>query len=126
MALHYQTEYRLGNGRRIYRSYTGFQASVAIFVDLVLGLAFEVLFAAIGLAGWVVALAARLLGQVVKLNWRILVAAMTFVVYLVTLPFAVLNEAVDRARDRIPSGQGDADARRASASKPDWAFGREV
>ena len=50
MALHYQTEYRLGNRGRVCRSYTGFQAFLAITIDLVFGLLFELVFATIGLA----------------------------------------------------------------------------
>ena len=40
MALHYQTECRLG-ARRINRSYSGYQAFVAIVFDLIFGLLFE-------------------------------------------------------------------------------------
>ena len=59
MALHYQTECRLGT-RRINRSYSGFQAFVAIFFDLVFGLTFELISAVLGLAVRLVSLTLKL------------------------------------------------------------------
>ncbi len=60
MALHYYTEYRLGNRGRICRSYTGFQAFLAIGFDLVFGLLFELVCSGIGLAVWTVTWTVRL------------------------------------------------------------------
>src|SRR5205823_13266670 len=98
MALHYQTEYRLGSRGRICRSYTGFQAFVAIFCDLIFGLLFELVSAAISLAVRLAILIVQLLVQMLKINWKLLLAGMTLIVYVVTLPFALLHEAVDRFR----------------------------
>jgi hypothetical protein len=126
MALHYQTEYRLGNRGRVCRSYTGFQAFIAIAIDLVFGLLFELVFSVIGLAMRIAVLAVHLAVRLLQLYWRILVATMTFVVYAVTLPFVWIHEIVDRLRTRArndaPAGQWDQGPTR----KPDWAFGREV
>jgi len=119
MALHYQTEYRLGNRGRICRSYTGFQALIAIAFDLVFGLAFE-------LVMLVVVLAARLVVRILTVNWKLMVAAMTLLVYLVTLPFALLHEAVNRFRSRGGSGSDDAEPYPVSNLKPSWALSREV
>ena len=126
MALHYQTEYRLGNRGRVCRSYTGFQAFIAIAIDLVFGLLFELVFSVIGLAMRIAVLTVHLAVRLLQLYWRILVAAMTFVVYAVTLPFVWIHEIVDRLRTRAkndtPAGQWD----QGPARKPDWAFSREV
>lgn len=122
MALHYQTEYRLGNRGRIRRSYTGFQAFVAIAFDLV----FELVFAAVGLAIRVAVLSSHLAVRMIQLYWRLLVAAMTLVVYVATLPFVWIHQAVDR----FHSGGQDEPAGDAWGSttppKPNWAFSREV
>ena len=100
MALHYQTEYRLGNRGRICRSYTGFQAFVAIGLDLVFGLFFELVCSIFGLAIQFAGLAVHLAVRLFRIYWRIMVAAMTFVVYAVTLPFAWIHQAVSRFRSR--------------------------
>ena len=97
MALHYQTEYRLGSRGRICRSYTGFQAFVAICLDLVFGLLFEFVATVLALAARLVVVTLRLFVRVLKVNWKILVAAMTLIVYILTLPFALLHRAVDPA-----------------------------
>ena len=55
MALHYQTECRIG-ARRINRSYSGYQAFVAIVFDLIFGLLFELVASTVGLAVRLVAL----------------------------------------------------------------------
>ena len=47
MSLHYQTECRIG-ARRVHRSYTGYQAVVAIMFDLIFGLLFELVAAVAG------------------------------------------------------------------------------
>jgi hypothetical protein len=124
MALHYQTEYRLGNRGRICRSYTGFQAFLAICFDLIFGLVFELFSTVISLAMRMVVLAVQLVVQLLKVNWRILVAAMTLMVYILTLPFALIHEAVDRLRSQDRSSR--LDNHPTSTGKPDWAFSREV
>jgi hypothetical protein len=126
MALHYQTEYRLGNRGRICRSYTGFQAFVAIVFDLVFGLLFEFVSTAISLAARLVVLAVQLMVQLLTIHWKILVAAMTFLVYVVTLPFALLHEAVDRLRSGSPAGRTEPQPDPTSLRKPSWALSREV
>ncbi len=126
MALHYQTEYRLGNRGRICRSYTGFQALLAIVFDLVFGLAFELVTMVFSLAVRLVILTAHLVVHVLTVNWKILVAAMTWLVYLLTLPFAVLHNAVHRLRSGDEIDRNDRDAYPASSLKPSWALSREV
>jgi hypothetical protein len=126
MALHYQTEYRLGNRGRVCRSYTGFQAFVAIGLDLVFGLFFELVFVMIGLGIRFAGLAVQLAVRLLRINWRIMVAAMTFVVYAVTLPFVWIHQAVDRFRTRDGVERPDSWARPDATAKPSWAFSREV
>jgi hypothetical protein len=126
MALHYQTEYRLGNRGRICRSYTGFQAFVAIAFDLVVGLLFELVFAVTGLAMRVAVRMVHLAVRMLQLYWRILVAAMTFVIYVVTLPFVWIHQAVHRLRSRDRWDRpGDRWASE-PIRKPSWALSREV
>jgi hypothetical protein len=126
MALHYQTEYRLGNRGRVCRSYTGFQAFVAIGLDLLFGLFFELVSSALGLTMRLAISTAHCVFRVLRIHWRILAAAMTFVVYMVTLPFAWVHLGVDRLRSGEPSGWPDSPTGPASADKPNWAYGREV
>ncbi len=126
MALHYQTEYRLGNRGRICRSYTGFQALIAIVLDLVFGLAFELITMVFALAVRLVILTTRLAVRVLTVNWQLLVAAMTLLVYLLTLPFALLHNAVHRFRSRGENEPHDRDAYPAAILKPTWALSREV
>ncbi|MHB1557292.1 MAG: hypothetical protein ACYC61_07420 [Isosphaeraceae bacterium] len=110
----------------IRRSYTGFQAFVAIGLDLVFGLAFEVICLsaalAIGAVAWSVRLVVRLLG----LYWRVLVAAMTALVWAVTLPFVMLHRGAERLRSRAPGTSTGSDAPHPPFAKPDWAWSREV
>ena len=126
MALHYQTEYRVGNRGRICRSYTGFQALIAIVFDLVFGLTFELVALIVALAARLVVLAARLVLRVLAVNWKLMVAGMTLLVYLITLPFAVIHEAVNRFRSRGESVSDDAEPHPAPTLKPAWALSREV
>jgi hypothetical protein len=126
MALHYQTEYRLGDRGRVCRSYTGFQAFVAIGLDLFFGLFFELVSSMVGLAMRIAVLAVRLAVRVLRIHWRILVAAMTFIVYMVTLPFAWIHLGADRLRWGEPSGWAGTPTDPADGEKPDWAFGPEV
>jgi hypothetical protein len=126
MALHYQTEYRLGNRGRICRSYTGFQAFLAIGFDLVFGLLFELVCSAIGLAAWIVSWTARLSVRLLRIYWRALVATLTAIVFVVTLPFVWVHQAVDRLRWGSREDRPDSWARPAATAKPSWAWSREV
>jgi hypothetical protein len=126
MALHYQTEYRLGNRGRICRSYTGFQAFLAIGFDLVFGLLFELVMMAFNLGVRVAIMLVQLAVEMIKINWRLLVAAMTLLVYLLTLPFAMIHEAVNHFRSRGESESASFPPHPAHTGKPDWAFAREV
>ena len=65
MALHYQTECRMGT-RRINRSYSGYQAFVAILFDLVFGLFFEFVATFMSLTFRLLIFSARLVIQVLK------------------------------------------------------------
>jgi hypothetical protein len=122
MAFYYQTEYRLGRRGRIRRSYTGIRAFVAIFLDLVFGLIFETVATAMALVFRVVTLAFQLAMHVIKTGGKILVAALAAVVFILTLPFALVHQAVQRAGSIRPDGHGAGPA----ALKPDWALGREL
>jgi hypothetical protein len=126
MALYYQTQYRLGRrGGRVCRSYSGFQAFMAILMDLIFGLLFELVSSLIALAFRLVVIALGLAILVVKLNWRVAVAVMTTVVYILTLPFALLHETI--ARFKSPdSAPADDYSYRESPLKPEWALSREV
>jgi hypothetical protein len=126
MALHYQTEYRLGNRGRICRSYTGFQAFLAIGLDLVFGLLFELVCSGIGLAVWIVTRTARLIVRLLRIYWRVLVATLTAIVYVITLPFVWVHRAVDRLRPGRREERPDSWARRDAVMKPSWALSREV
>jgi hypothetical protein len=126
MALHYQTEYRLGDRGRICRSYTGLQAFAAIGLDLVFGALFELVSSAIGLGIRIVALAIRLVVGMLRINWRILVALMTYVVYAVTLPFAWIHLTADGLRSRGKIDRTEPRASPAPVVKPSWALSREV
>jgi hypothetical protein len=122
MALHYQTEYRLGRRGRISRSYTGFQAFVAICLDLVFGLLFEFVATAFALAARLMLLTVRLIVRLLRVNWKILVAAMTLLVYILTLPFALLHRAVVQLRSRGETDPAGERQRPTSNLKPAWAL----
>jgi hypothetical protein len=125
MRLYYQTEFRIGErGRRISRRYTGARALAAIIVDLGLKLWLELIVALVGLAAWLSIWAIQLAFLVMAKTWRAAVAGMTVIVFVLTLPFALVHRAVDRvlARNRqhacgVPSDR---------YLKPEWALGREV
>jgi len=123
MALHYQTECRVGT-RRINRSYNGFQAFVAIVFDLVFGLTFELVSAVIRLGVWLVSLVLELGVQGLTRGGKALLTAISMAVYVLTYPFMLLHEAV------IRFGWAHRGSRRydqpATDRKPDWAFSREV
>lgn len=126
MALHYQTEYRLGNRGRVCRSYTGFQAFVAIGLDLVFGLFFELVSLVFGLTMRLGVSTVHFVFRVLRIHWRILVAAMTFVVYMATLPFAWIHLGVDRLRSGDLSGWPASEADPEPVMKPSWGLGREL
>jgi hypothetical protein len=123
MALHYQTECRIGT-RRINRSYSGYQAFVAIFFDLIFGLFFELVATFLSLAFRLIGFSVRLTIQVLRSSWRVLVAAMAALVFMLTLPFVILHRAIARLApaSRFWPREGFAQ----STQKPDWAFSREV
>ena len=95
MALHYQTECRIGT-RRINRSYSGYQAFVAIVFDLIFGLLFEMVATLLNLTFRLLAFSFRLALQILKHSWKVLVAAMTALVFTLTLPFVILHRAIVR------------------------------
>jgi hypothetical protein len=123
MSLHYQTECRMGT-RRINRSYSGYQAFVAILFDLVFGLIFEFVATFFSLTFRLLFFSARLVIQVLRSSWRVAVAAMAALVFTLTLPFVFLHRAIGRfaPASRFWPREGFAQ----SAQKPDWAFSREV
>ena len=123
MALHYQTECRMGT-RRINRSYSGYQAFVAIFFDLIFGLFFELVATCSGLTFRLLTFSIRLAVQVLKSSWKVLVAAMAALVFTLTLPFVILHRAI--ARLAPASRLWPRERFAGSVRKPDWAFSREV
>jgi hypothetical protein len=123
MALHYQTEYRMGN-RRVHRSYSGYQAFVAILFDLIFGLFFEMVATLLSMAFKLCRFALGVAVQIVKRFWKVGVAAMTIVVFTVTLPFAVLHRAIAGLSPAGHFWRRDCFSR--PAPKPDWAMSREV
>ena len=68
----------------------------------------------------------RLFVRVLKVNWKILVAAMTLIVYILTLPFALLHRAVVQLRSRGKTGPVEPRTHATSNLKPAWALSREV
>ena len=123
MALHYQTECRMG-ARRINRSYSGYQAFVAILFDLFFGLLFELVATALSLTFRLLAFAIRLAFHVLKSSWKVLVAAMAALIFTMTLPFVILHRAIARLAPANRFWQREQFA--GSTRKPDWAFSREV
>jgi hypothetical protein len=125
VALYYQTEYRLGRRvGRISRSYTGVHAFLAIVLDLFLGSVFGLVSIVIGLALRAVLIAFQVGVIVLKANWHALAAITTAAVYCVTLPFAVLNHAVDRRRSLEKTNGSHFST--VDTRKPEWALSREV
>jgi hypothetical protein len=123
MALHYQTEYRMG-ARRISRSYCGYQAFVAILFDLVFGLLFELVATVLNLTFRLAAILVRLAVLVLKSTWRVLVAAMAALIFTLTLPFVLLHRAIARLTPASRLWPRERFAQ--SVRKPDWAMSREV
>lgn len=123
MALHYQTECRMGN-RRINRSYSGYQAFVAIVFDLVFGLVFELVATLFTLSIRLFTFAVRLAARVLTSSWRVMVAGMAALVFTLTLPFVLLHRAIARFAPSFRFSPRNDFAR--SNQKPEWAMGREV
>jgi hypothetical protein len=125
MALYYQTQYRLGRrGGRVCRSYSGFQAFIAILFDLVFGLVFELVSSVIALAFRLVILAFQLVVQILRITGSVVVAVMTMVLFIVTLPFALIHETLARLRPPVKADRDD--AYQGAPLKPEWALSREV
>ncbi len=102
MVFYYQTECKIGDrGPRICRRYTGIEALVAITLELALRLTFDLVILLVGLAVRLCLLVLKAAMLIARKSWRTAVAAMTVVVYAVTLPFVLLNRAVDWHRPRI-------------------------
>jgi hypothetical protein len=123
MSLHYQTECRMGT-RRINRSYSGYQAFVAILFDLIFGLFFELVATFISLTFRLITFSVRLAAQLVRSSWRVLVAGMAALVFTLTIPFVILHRAIARFAPSVRFWPRDPFAR--SPRKPDWAGSREV
>jgi hypothetical protein len=124
MALFYQTEYRMGRRGRICRTYTGLQALVAIAIDLVFGLLFEFVLIAANLLSRAILLAFHLAVELLRIVWNVLLAVMTVLVYLVTLPFALIHQGADWLWSQLGPRQPEAD--QGSVRKRDWVLSREV
>jgi hypothetical protein len=113
MLCYYQTECRIGDrGPRICRRYTGFQALVAIALDFALRLGLDVVFVMVVLGVRVGAWMLKAAVQIARHFWRIAVAAMTVIVYVVTLPFVFVNRLVARHRSRAHAAR--------FTGKPNW------
>jgi hypothetical protein len=125
MALYYQTQYRLGRrGGRVCRSYSGFQAFMAILFDLVFGLVFELVSSVIALAFRLVVLALQLVVQVLKFTGSVAISVLTTLLYILTLPFALLHQTVVSFKPPVRAEHED--PYRAAPPKPEWALSREV
>jgi hypothetical protein len=93
-------------------------------LDVVFGLVFELVVSVIGVALRLVFLALQVVVVVLSRSWSTVVAVIAAALSLVTLPFAVLHQAVDRLRSRSESG--GCESYRDSTIKPDWSLSREV
>ena len=108
MGLYYQTEYRLGRrGGRVCRTYTGLRAFLAIAVDLVFLLTFELLF---GLLFFL----AR------NLTW-IVGGILLAVFYALSVPFRVAHWVSLKLNRRVGTGSAAG-----PHLKPAWAGYEEV
>jgi hypothetical protein len=125
MGLYYQAEYRVGRrGGRVCRSYSGFRAFLAIFLDLVFGTLLDVIAAVFALAARSLILTIHLAVEVVKLCWRLLVLVMTILVHALALPYKLMQRRLDSpSRRHAPSPIGVPHGR---PLKPDWGLGHEV
>ena len=120
MALYYQTEYRLGSRGRISRSYTGFQAFIAILFDLVFGLVFELVVGVIGLALRLVFLALQVGVVVLSKSWSH--SGRRHDRSSLHSYFAVYGAPSVGRSAPITDRAGRRDSYPASAMKPDWAL----
>jgi hypothetical protein len=125
MGLQYQAEYRIGRrGGRVCRTYSGCRAFVAIFLDLIFGLVFDVIGAVFALVMRSFVVAAQLATEVLKFTWRLLVFVMETIVHLLALPLKIMQRMTDSPEWRQwPDSVAIPRDRRA---KPDWGLGREV
>jgi hypothetical protein len=126
MSLYYHAEYRVGTrGGRVYRSYSGFRAFLAILFDLVFGTVCDVVAAVITLATRALVLSVHLAVELVKLCWRMLVFVMTAIIQVLALPYRLLlqNRIDPPSLERRPA---PVCMPRGRVLKPDWGFGREV
>jgi hypothetical protein len=124
MTFYYRTEYNLGRRGQVSRCYTGAQAFVAIFFDLIFGLGFEFVSALIRLASLFVVTAIKLTMVLFTHAWKLLVAAMTVIIYFLTLPLALLHEGADWLRSRGATARRE--ARERHPLKREWRFAREL
>ena len=107
MGLYYQTEYRLGRrGGRVCRRYTGIRAVLAIAIDLLFILTFDLFF---GLLFFALKIALRML---------------TAVLYLLSLPFLAARWVSHKVEQRYRSAGAGSSAR--VPLKPAWAGYDEV
>jgi hypothetical protein len=111
MGLYYQTEYRLGRrGGRVSRTYTGLPAILAIGIDLLFVLTFELVFG--------------LLFLVLKNLGRIVLTILTAVFYLLSVPFRVAQWVSRKLERGTASTQPDQAA--GHRLKPAWAGYDEI
>src|SRR5271166_4315263 len=107
MGLYYQTEYRLGRrGGRVCRSYTGLRAFLAIAIDLLFLLTFELVFG------------------VIFFVLRNVLTLLKGVLYALSLPFRAVQWVSLRLDERTAAAR----TRRAAGTilKPAWAGSDEL
>jgi len=101
---------------------------VAIVIDLTFGLTFglifELLSGLIALTLRLIVLTVHLAVHLLKVHWKIAVVVVTTVVYILTLPFAMLHQVVKRVKWEGRDWREEAHA--GSIPKPDWGLGREL
>jgi len=98
---------------------------MAILSDLVFGLVFELVSSVIALAFRLVVLALQLAVQVLKITGSVVVAVLSMLLYILTLPFALLHQTVVRFKPPVRAERDDPSYRGAPL-KPEWALSREV
>jgi hypothetical protein len=107
MGLYYQTEYRLGRrGGRVCRTYTGLRALLAIAIDLLFLLTFELLFGVLFFA------------------LRTVLAVFKVIFYVLSLPFRAVQWVslkLDRKATAVRSRRGAG-----AILKPAWAGSDEL
>jgi hypothetical protein len=87
MALTYQTEYCLGRGRCVARTYSGVPALIAIAADLTLALIFGVIGLVFGMVGWAFWLVWHLCRLAVLALRDVILTLARFVRDVITLPW---------------------------------------